>query len=403
MRILLLYHYFYPDKCVSSRIFSDLAEELCKKGDSVSVFTSNRLLRENEHLLLFEKWNNVSIYRFSHPNFNQGNNFGRLINSIILQIKWVCGFLKHKKEFDAMIVGTDPQFAYMMFPFLKLINRKIKLIHWVFDLYPEAVLVNSPLWMKMLAATMKPIAKFSYRFVDEMVDIGPCMRKKLQHYKHHAGNNTFPPWALKEPDSPLPFDPQTRHALFGNAKLGLLYSGTVGYAHDIRPFIDLARECRKKKIDAAFCLAGYGNCFKEQTSLITAEDTNIKVVGFAAEEELEKRLLSADIHLVSLRKGWEGIVVPSKFFGAISMARPVIFSGTEESSIAKWCNEYHVGMLLNEETADMLEDLLNKPETLASMKGKCFETYNCEFSKEKTCSRWQTMLETMFQNEKPVQ
>lgn len=75
----------------------------------------------------------MEIRRFSRPNFSQGSNVGRLFNSGILQLKWLCGFFRRRREFDAVLVGTDPQFAYLMFPFLRLMNRRIRLIHWAFD------------------------------------------------------------------------------------------------------------------------------------------------------------------------------------------------------------------------------------------------------------------------------
>ena len=121
--ILLIYHFFHPDTVISARLFSDLAEELAKEYD-VTVYTGNRLIRSDEILAESEEWKNVKIQRFSRPNFSQGSNFGRLFNSAILQLKWLNAFRKNRKKFDAVIVGTDPQFAYMMFPFMRM-NSKL--------------------------------------------------------------------------------------------------------------------------------------------------------------------------------------------------------------------------------------------------------------------------------------
>ena len=41
MNILLIYHFFHPDKVVSAQIFSGLAEDLSAAGHKVTVFTSN--------------------------------------------------------------------------------------------------------------------------------------------------------------------------------------------------------------------------------------------------------------------------------------------------------------------------------------------------------------------------
>ena len=139
--ILLIYHFFHPDTVISARLFSDLAEELAKEYD-VTVFTGNRLIRSDEILAESEEWKNVKIQRFSRPDFSQGSNFGRLFNSAILQLKWLNAFRKNRKKFDTVIIGTDPQFAYMMFPFMRLMNKKVRLIHWVFDLYPASSFIQ---------------------------------------------------------------------------------------------------------------------------------------------------------------------------------------------------------------------------------------------------------------------
>lgn len=395
MRILLIYHFFHPDTVISARIFSDLAESLAASGQKVTVYTSNHLIRSDARLPFSENWKDVSICRFRRPCFPQGSIFGRLFNSFILQIQWIWSFLLHRKSFDAIIVGTDPQFAWAMFPWFRLINRKICLIHWAFDIYPEAVIAHSVYWMKSLAYLAKPFAKLSYRCCDYIVDIGSEMRELLQKYNHHATCLTLTPWALKEPTLIPPVDPETREQLFGKAKLGLLYSGTVGYAHDISPFIKLARECRKRGIDAAFCFAGYGNCYKEQVSMVTPEDTNIRLAEFASEEELEKRLAAADLHMVSLRLKWNGILVPSKFFGSLAMGRPVLFSGYENNSLGIYCKEKKIGFVLSPQTPDLLFELISDKNKLLELKENAINIYQKCFSKAIICTKWKSLLQSI--------
>jgi len=390
--ILLVYHFFHPDQVISARLFSDLAEELVRAGYSVTVFTGNRLIRSREKLQPEETWNGVLIRRFKRPGFSQGNNWGRLFNSAILQLKWLVAFFRDRKKFDTVIIGTDPQFGYLLFPFLRLMNRRVQLIHWAFDLYPEAILVNAARWMRLLAALTKPFVPWAYRSVDTMVDIGPCMRERLLKYRHKAGCATLTPWALVEPERIPSVDSETRRELFGDAKLGLLYSGTVGYAHDLGPLIEFARECRRRGINAAFCFAGYGNQYQAQTAQLTPEDTNIRLVGFASEEELEKRLASADIHLISLRKGWEGIVVPSKFFGALAIGRPVLFSGPEDSDIGCWTRDLEVGFQLDDKTPERLQALIASPPELVRLQQHTREVYSGEFSRRAILNRWKSIV-----------
>jgi len=390
-RILLIYHFFYPNTVISARLFFDLAEYLHRRKYDVTVFSCNRLMREPDVLPESEMWNGVCIRRFSRPNFSQGNTIGRVLNSLILQVKWLVSFWRNRKEYDAVIVGTDPQFCYWMFPLMKRINPEIRLIHWVFDVFPEAAMIDSSLWLKIPASILKLLVPFCYKAADDVVDIGPCMHKILDKY-HHSDVHTLTPWALVEPEEIPHPDADIRKELFGDAKIGLLYSGTVGYAHDITPFIKLARECRKCGIDATFCFAGYGNCYWEQTKQITAEDTNIRLAGFVSEENLEVRLAAADIHLISLRPGWEGVVVPSKFFGALSIGRPVIFSGSEESEIARWCRAYSVGTILSDDTLEYLRNYMKSEDRKKEVQKQVMQCYREHFSKNVVLSKWKELL-----------
>jgi len=293
------------------------------------------------------------------------------------------------------VVATDPQFSYFMFPFLRLMNRKIHLIHWAFDLFPEAIMSYNSRWMKVLAKLATPLVTKAYCSVDVMVDIGECMRKRLQKHCRNKFFVTLTPWALVEPEQVSPVPIIKRRELFGDAKLALLYSGTVGHAHDLTPFIKLARECRKRGIDVAFCLAGCGNQFQQQTAVLTAEDTNIKLAGFTTEDELEERLAAADIHLISLRNGWEGVVVPSKFFGALAIGRPVIFAGPESSSIARWCHQYKVGLTMDTQIVDILHSLADSPQEIATLRQHSYQIYKSKFSKKSIFNGWLQLLENI--------
>ncbi|MBO4511646.1 MAG: glycosyltransferase family 4 protein [Victivallales bacterium] len=387
MRILLIYHFFHPDTVISARLFSDLAEDLAAGGHDVTVYTSNRCIRSEGELPASEVWHGVKIRRFQRPGFRQGSNVGRVLNSFILQRRWLKAFRQQRDEFDVVIVGTDPQFCWMMFPKMKRIAPNVRLVHWVFDLYPEALAATGSRIMRLAAWLLRPWARRAYGRVDVMADIGDCMRDRLRAYGHHADEATITPWALKEAPELAPVDCVMRKKLFGDAKLCFLYSGTVGHAHDITPFIELARECRRRELPVAFCFAGYGNRYQDQTAQITVEDSNITLAGFADEEELSRRLAAADFHLISLREGWEGIVVPSKFFASLAMGRPVLFSGGETSEINGWIRQFNLGYRLDGDFINELERLLADKEAVSRLQVNAFATYQEYFSRRKMVSK----------------
>jgi glycosyltransferase involved in cell wall biosynthesis len=145
-----------------------------------------------------------------------------------------------------------------------------------------------------------------------------------------------------------------------------------------------------------FCFACRGNRVSELKAAITSRDTNVRLAPFADESELEKRLNAADIHLLSLRPEWQGIVVPSKFFGSLAVGKPVIYAGPEFSSIAGWVREFDVGLVLTGENfKTVVEQLLKisqNPVVLKSWQKNAMQTYRSHFSKKIVMDGWNSTL-----------
>ncbi|MFW6114531.1 MAG: glycosyltransferase family 4 protein, partial [bacterium] len=334
-------------------------------------------------------------HRASRPAFRQSSNIGRMLNAFWLMAKRLT-FIARSPTYDIVVLGTDPQFAYFMLPFARLLKRRSKLVYWAFDLYPEAVAANDMGLCSKLVSLSKPLTRFCYSRLDGIVDIGPCMRRLLDKYEPRGSRATLVPWALFEPHSPPEPDPKTRRELFGDAKLTLLYSGNIGKAHAFECFIALARELRRRGASVAFCFAGRGYRYEQIRSLVSEADTNISFAGFASDGQLAKRLGAGDIHMISLREGWEGIVVPSKFFGALAMGKPLLYEGTPKSCIREWISEEGIGFYITEnniqEIADKLEALALNSTALAQFKKNAFDLYRQRFSKQVVMDGWNDFL-----------
>jgi glycosyltransferase involved in cell wall biosynthesis len=224
------------------------------------------------------------------------------------------------------------------------------------------------------------------------------MRARLGAYGSGVRQETLVPWALTEPGQSPPPDRAVRSALFPRSRLGLLYSGTLGRAHDYQPFLDLARACRARSGDAVgVCFSSRGHRWEELRRAVTAADTNVTFAPFADESELPARLGAADLHLLSLRPEWAGIVVPSKFFGSLAVGRPVIYAGPAESEIAGWVREHDVGLHLGGPAdlgpvVDRLHDLLAEQSRLPSWQACTAAVYERAFSKRVVNDRWDQLL-----------
>ena len=402
-RLLLAYHFFHPDDVVSARIFSDFAAEQQRRGWQVTVVTSNRSCFDpTRRFDPFEDWNGVAIHRVFRPPWTQARPFQRLANSGWLTAAWLARIAR-LGPFDAVVVGSDPAFSPLVGRGLRQLLPDAALVHWCFDLYPEAIAAemgDGNATVRTLVPAARQLMRWGYGAYDALIDIGPRMQERLAGYGTGATQRTLVPWALAEPQSAAVADSRMRAELYPRAKLALLYSGTMGRAHDYRAFLELARACRMRSgDDVALCFSSRGNRQEELRAALTPADTNVTLVPFADEASLQARLGAADLHLVSLQPEWAGIVVPSKFFGSLAVGRPVLYAGPGESEIARWTATYDVGLTLASSTvgpvSDRLHALMSNPDDLRRWQGNAFAVYQREFSKKVVNDRWDETLRAL--------
>jgi hypothetical protein len=296
---------------------------------------------------------------------------------------------------DALIVGTDPVLSVLCGIPWRWRFPKLMIAHWCYDLYPEAAVADG-----MASAESVPIrvlrrlAGYAYRQCTLVVDIGSCMRSRLNDYAHNRRQETLPPWALEEPPAPVALDLKERGAVFGETALALFYSGSFGKAHSCADILSLMHLLRGGGAKLAF--TARGNRFEEVRHRAAELGDTVVFVDHVPQERLLTRLGSADIHVVSLEEKWVGTVVPSKFFGALAVGRPVLFAGPDDSAIARWIREYEVGWVLNKdnlpEVARAMKELAADRSPLEPLFRRCHEAYQQHFSRKRNIQKWHELL-----------
>ena len=396
-RLLVFYHFFHPDQVVSARIFSDFAEEQARRGWDVTAVTCNRAHGDDAARFPAEElWNGVRIVRVFRPAWSQKRPLPRLGNSGWLLSAW---FLRSTRlgPFDAIVIGSDPSFAASLAIPLRAARPRTPILHWCLDVFPDAGEAEWTGATRLLSPPARAIMSAAYRCCDVVADLGPCMRARLERYGGSPRRETLTPWALVEPEHPADPDPGMRRELFGEAKIGLLYAGSMSRSHDFDSLLALARACRARVgDDIAVCFACTGTNLPLLKAAVRPEDTNIRFAPFADEETLARRLEAADFHLGSLRPDFTGIVVPSKFFAALAVARPFIFAGRTDAAIARWIREFDVGLVLEpgqiDDVAARLVALKDDGAAIRAGRTRALMTYRENFSKQLVNDRWAALL-----------
>ncbi len=384
-----------------------LCQGLAERGWDVTAFPANRGCHdENRTYSSSEEYGRVHLRRIWRPRFRQASSLGRLLNAAWMILCWSLLALRANPP-EAIIVGTDPILSVTIALAWKLFRPGTRIVHWAFDLYPEAAYADGMLRPTGWAAqTLESLLRRAYATCDAIVDIGPCMRYRLARYGSPARTETIVPWAIEEPPAVLPVAVEERREIFGDPRLAMLYSGSFGRAHTYESFLALARQLRGESAMLAFSVRGNREEALRAAVQGLAPDSAcaISFAPFAPAERLSDRLAAADIHLLSLASDWTGAVVPSKFFGALAAGRPVVYSGAPESSVARWIREHNVGWLLTvenaEEVAANLLAYAEDQQSILAMQERCRKTYQLLFARQPSIDRMHAMLLALMQRSK---
>lgn len=394
--VYVFYQFFYPDEVVSSVHFTELCTGLVERGWDVTAYPSTRDCRKiYKEYSRRDQFQGAKIRRIWRPAWRQSAGIGRILNAAWMLTAWARLAMKRGSTPDVVILGTDPIGSILIAIVWRFFKPKTTIVHWCFDLYPEAAYAEGLLDKhSLIARVIHPLLRKAYLSCDLIVDIGPCMRELLLRYDSTLHTATLVPWALDEPSDVLQIPTSERKLLFGDAPLGLLYSGSFGRAHSSESLLKLIRVLKEDGVRLAFSVRG--NREHALRTAVQIDDSNVTFAPFAAAEKLAERLACANVHVVSLRDEWTGAIVPSKSFGALAIGRPLLFCGDPNSSISRWIEKYNLGWVLTKDNvskiASDLRTFMNDPDAIEQMNQRCQRVYQQHFSRQVTLNEWHRLL-----------
>jgi len=103
------------------------------------------------------------------------------------------------------------------------------------------------------------------------------------------------------------------------------------------------------------------------------------------------------VHLVSVDADFAGIIVPSKFYGALAAGRPVLYVGPRRTEIADAIEEFGCGIVVEpgrpDELVAAIRRLAADPALVASMGSRARAGFESRFSRRLACDRWVALLD----------
>ncbi len=346
MKILFINQFFWPDAAATGQYLEDLVRHLGADGHQITVIASgNRYANA-------EAGSSAPPARILRV---PGIPFARSITGRALSylsfFAGACWQAVRASRPDVVVTMTTPPLLSVIGEALQRFRGSRHII-WEMDLFPDALVSLKAMRQGSWAErTLGLIADHCRRRADAVIALGPCMEDRLLKRgipaaQIHIADN----WADGDEIRPLP----PRRA----ADLHILYSGNLGLSHDIETIAAVMEELNPDP-RFRFSFAGGGARRAElQAWCIQKELGNVVFPPYASRNDLAASLGAADIGLVTLKPECVGTVVPSKVYGLMAAARPILFIGPPEASAARLIARHRCGWRVDSGDARSLKALL---------------------------------------------
>ncbi len=349
MKVRILHQFFHPDLSATSRVISEVAFSLAGQGDEVFVLCSRNRYHgtQRDPLPARETVRGVHVHRCWGPSFPRRSFTGRALNVAAYCLNAAMRALCSHRV-DTVVLMTDPPFFPVLGALLKQI-RKERFVYVLMDLYPEVAVRAGALREGSLPArALQRISSVALRQADAVVVLGEEMGEAAVRAGANPGRVVvIRNWADPEKIVPVAHgENRFRRELDLAGKFVVEYSGNLGVTHDFDDLLAVAEELADEE-RIRFLFVGDG-ARRGEVEVVAASKrlTNVVLMPYQDDERLSESLSAGDVHFVSLRKGFEGLVVPSKAYGIMAAGRPILYQGGRQSEIARMVEREGIGFVV---------------------------------------------------------
>lgn len=349
---VLINQYYPPDFAPTGVMLRDVAEEMLARGIRVTIICSLGGYSgagggdDDEPAESLKK---LELIRVPAYYFGRRTFLGKLCDYTSFYLFALFCALTVRGRPTCYVAMTSPPYLGLLARFVSKF-RRARHAHWVMDLYPDVMVAHGFFKEGSLKdRVLRGLSRWGFggQRNQGTIALGPDMARKLENGHGVADCTVVPLWSRVDlPENAIDASRELRKQRGWENKLVFLYSGNMGLGHSLEDFLALARWSENRP-DLVFAFYGRG---KRRQEVEEFREKNpgvaLELGDYVAEELLTPHLLSADVHLASLKPEWNGCMVPSKVQGIFASGRPLLFVGSETCVIGEWITEAGAGWVV---------------------------------------------------------
>jgi colanic acid biosynthesis glycosyl transferase WcaI len=364
LKIVVLHQHYWPEIAATAQILTDLCEDLAAAGHRVTVLCGQPSYRRLAS----------SAVRLPVCEYHAGVEIRRVWSYIPTERSIPKRLLHYGTYFASSLVRclsmTQPDVCFAMStpPLLLGISgvvmrmaREIPFVYSVQDLYPDIAIhlgVIAP--EGVTAKIIEAASRLCFRRAAHLVTLSHGMAERICNKGISSKHiSVIPNWADTSTITPVARDNAFAREHGLTDSFVVQYSGNLGLSQGLECLVHAAELV--KELPVTFLLVGDGNVRGALEADVARRClSNVRFLPPQPRGRLSELLGSSDVGLVTMKRGVGGDLVPSKLYGIMSAARPVLASVESNSEVARALQTHRCGLTVPPETPTAIADAVRK-------------------------------------------
>ena len=368
MHILLLNEYFPPDTSATAKLAAMVVETLAAKH-RVTVIAGRPSYDPTEkyswRFLRRFKNGNLTVERVGSTAFPRFKMLKRVSNYLTY-----LAFAIPRAIFvrsDVILAMTDPPIAGIAGAIVSRLTGR-PFVYNIRDLYPDMAVGGDIMRHGLTIRIWERMHRWALRRAVRVIVLGDDMRDRIIA----KGVNPDRVVVVRDgvtvpPDLPSADNPVSQE-IRGGFRFVALHAGNIGFYGAWDTLLESAR--RLDGTGSGIVFVGEG---AQKARLTAAANgvSSIRFLPFRPAAEIPFVLAAGDIHIITVKRGLEGVIVPSKLYPILAAGKPVLAVSTPRTDVARIITEAGCGIVVDPDdpaaVATAIKDLAAHPERVTEM------------------------------------
>jgi colanic acid biosynthesis glycosyl transferase WcaI len=368
VHILLLNEYFPPDTSATAKCAAQVAEAL-SENHRVTVLAGRPSYDPTEYhpryLIRREVHGNLAVERVgstAYPRFEMRRRVSNYLTYLSLAIPTALSIPS-----DVVLAMTDPPIEGIAGALVARLSGR-PFVYNIRDMYPDMAVGGAIVRSGGFTARWEAMHRWALRQAARIIVLGEDMRDRIIAKGIDPARVVVSRDGITIPETVVSPDNSVAQEIRGDFRFVLVHAGNVGFYGAWQTLISAVRMLENEGVGLVFIGEG---AMKSQVESMAEGCRAIRFLPFRPASEIPLVLSSGDMHVVTVKRGLEGVVVPSKLYPTLAAGRPVLGVAPEESDVVRIIRRTGCGIAANPDdpnsVAEAIRNVLHDTEQLQTM------------------------------------